>query len=80
MATENIIFIEGIIVVLLLFASGVAVAARRLRVPYTVGLVIIGLVITLLNPQYMKFTPQIIMPLLVPPLVFKFAIFFALYY
>ena len=80
MTTENIIFIEEIVVILLLIASGVAVAARRLRVPYTVGLVIIGLFITLLNPQQVKFTPQIIMLLLVPPLVFEAAIIFALYY
>lgn len=73
MTTENIIFIEGIIVILLLIASAVAVAARRLHVPYTVGLVIIGLVITLLNPQQVKFTPQIIMLLLVPPLIFEAA-------
>jgi len=73
MTTENIILIEEIIVVLLLIASAVAVAARRLRVPYTVGLVIIGLLITLLNPQHVKFTPQIIMLLLVPPLVFEAA-------
>ena len=73
MTTENIIFIEEIIVILLLIASGVAVAARRLRVPYTVGLVIIGLFITLLNPQHVEFTPQIIMLLLVPPLVFEAA-------
>ena len=44
MTTENIIFIEETIVILLLIASAVAVTARRLRVPYTVGLVIIGLV------------------------------------
>jgi CPA1 family monovalent cation:H+ antiporter len=73
MTTDNIIFIEEIIVILLLIASGVAVAARRLRVPYTVGLVIIGLAITLLNPQHVKFTPQIIMLLLVPPLIFEAA-------
>lgn len=73
MTTENIIFIEEVIVVLLLIASGVAVVARRLRVPYTVGLVIIGLFITLLNPQHVEFTPQIIMLLLVPPLVFEAA-------
>ena len=73
MTTENIIFIEEIIVILLLIASAVAVAARRLRVPYTVGLVIIGLVITLLNQQQVKFAPQIIMLLLVPPLVFEAA-------
>ncbi len=73
MTAENIIFIEEIIVVLLLIASAVAVAARRFRVPYTVGLVIIGLIITLLNPRQMEFTPQIIMLLLVPPLIFEAA-------
>ncbi len=73
MTTEDIIFIEEIVVILLLIASGVAVAARRFRMPYTVGLVIIGLVITLLNPQQVKFAPQIIMLLLVPPLVFEAA-------
>lgn len=73
MTTENIILIEEIIVILLLIASAVAVVARRLRVPYTVGLVIIGLIITLLNPQQVEFTPQIIMLLLVPPLVFEAA-------
>lgn len=73
MTTENIIFIEEVIVILLLIASGVAVVARRFRVPYTVGLVIIGLFITLINPQQMEFTPQIIMLLLVPPLIFEAA-------
>ena len=73
MTSETIIFIEEIVVVLLLIASGVAIAARRFRVPYTVGLVIIGLFITLWNPQQMELTPQIIMLLLVPPLVFEAA-------
>ncbi|MFN8412806.1 MAG: Na+/H+ antiporter [Anaerolineales bacterium] len=73
MNTENIIFIEEIIVALLLISSAVAVAARRFRVPYTVGLVIIGLVITLLNPQKVEFAPQIILLLLVPPLIFEAA-------
>jgi len=73
MTTDRIIFIEEIMVVLLLIASVVAVASRRLRVPYTVGLVIIGLVITLFNPQRVAFTPQIILLLLVPPLVFEAA-------
>ena len=79
MTTENFIFFEEIIVLLLLIASVVAVVARRLRVPYTVGLVIIGLAITL-KPQQVEFTSQIIMLLLVPPLVLEAAIFFELYY
>jgi CPA1 family monovalent cation:H+ antiporter len=73
MTTENIIFIEEAIVILLLIASAVAITARHLRIPYTVGLVIIGLVITLLSPLHVEFAPQIIMLLLVPPLVFEAA-------
>jgi monovalent cation:H+ antiporter, CPA1 family len=73
MTNENIIFIEELIVILLLIASGVAVVTRRWRLPYTVGLVLIGFVITLFNPQRVEFTPQIIMLLLVPPLIFEAA-------
>ncbi len=73
MTTETIIFVEEIVVIMLLIASGVAIASRRFHVPYTVGLVVIGLIITLLNPQQMEFTPQIILLLLVPPLVFEAA-------
>lgn len=73
MTTEALIFMEEIIVIMLLIASAVAIAARRFRVPYTVGLVIIGLAITLLNPQQVEFAPQVILLLLVPPLVFEAA-------
>jgi CPA1 family monovalent cation:H+ antiporter len=38
------------VLLLLLIASAVAVAARRLRIPYTVGLVLIGLVIAFFAP------------------------------
>jgi CPA1 family monovalent cation:H+ antiporter len=38
------------VLLLLLIASGVAVAARHLRIPYTVGLVLIGLVIAFFAP------------------------------
>jgi CPA1 family monovalent cation:H+ antiporter len=73
MPGENIIFVEEIIVFLLLIASIVAVIARRLRLPYTVGLVLIGLLLSLLSPVAIKISPQIILALLVPPLVFEAA-------
>lgn len=73
MSGENIIFFEEIIVVLLLIASVVAIVARRLRLPYTVGLVLIGLVLSLLSPVAIKISPQIILALLVPPLIFEAA-------
>ena len=69
----DIITIEEITVLLLLIASAVAVLARRLRIPYTVGLVIIGLALSLLSSTVIKVSPQIILALLVPPLIFEAA-------
>src|SRR5215211_4679247 len=69
----DIVLIEEITVILLLIASAVAVLARRLRIPYTVGLVLIGLALSLLSPTTIKISPQIILALLVPPLVFEAA-------
>ena len=73
MSGENIILLEEVVVILLLIASVVAVAARRLRLPYTVGLVLIGLALSLLSPVAIKISPQIILALLVPPLIFEAA-------
>jgi len=73
MTGENIIFVEEVIVVLLLIASVVAVLARRFRIPYTVGLVLIGLALSLLSPTKISISPQIILALLVPPLIFEAA-------
>src|SRR5512143_3721031 len=72
-ANENIIFLEEVIVILLLIASVVGIVARRLRLPYTVGLVLIGLVLSLLSPNAIRISPQIILALLVPPLIFEAA-------
>ncbi len=73
MTNESLFFIEEVIVISLLIASIVAIVTRRLRVPYTVGLVIIGFIITLIAPQKFTFSPQIILALLVPPLIFEAA-------
>src|SRR5574341_2217812 len=70
---EEIVLVEEVIIVLLLIASAVAVGARQLRLPYTVGLVLIGLALTSLSPQRVELSPQIILALLVPPLVFEAA-------
>jgi monovalent cation:H+ antiporter, CPA1 family len=69
----DIITIEEITVLLLLIASAVAILARRLRIPYTVGLVLIGLVLSLLSSTVIRVSPQIILALLVPPLIFEAA-------
>jgi len=73
MTDIDIVTIEKITVLLLLIASAVAVLARRLRIPYTVGLVLIGLVLSLLSSTVIKISPQIILALLVPPLIFEAA-------
>jgi len=70
---ENIIIIEEIIIGLLLIASVVAITARQLRLPYTVGLVLIGLALTFLTATDVNISPQIILAMLVPPLVFEAA-------
>src|SRR5690349_23142025 len=69
----DIVFIEEVTVALLLIASIVAVLARRLRIPYTVGLVLIGLGLSLLSSTVIQVSPQIILALLVPPLIFEAA-------
>ena len=69
----DIITVEQITVVLLLIASAVAVLARRLQIPYTVGLVLIGLALSLLSSTVIRISPQIILALLVPPLIFEAA-------
>jgi CPA1 family monovalent cation:H+ antiporter len=73
MAEIDIVTVEKITVFLLLIASAVAVAARRLRIPYTVGLVLIGLALSLLGTNRIQLSPQIILALLVPPLIFEAA-------
>jgi monovalent cation:H+ antiporter, CPA1 family len=73
MTGPDFLFIEEAVVVLLLIASAVAIVARRIRIPYTVGLVLIGLALGLLTAQDIQISPQLILALLVPPLVFDAA-------
>jgi len=64
---------ETLIIELLLIVSIVAIAVRRLRIPYTVALVIVGLLITFQSSLKFELTPELILALLVPPLVFEAA-------
>ena len=61
--------------VLLLVAAIVAMLARRLRVPYSIGLVIAGIVLALLpvSPS-IELTKQLIFTAFLPPLIFEAAI------
>jgi CPA1 family monovalent cation:H+ antiporter len=74
MDNQSILVVEEIIIGLLLIAAMVAIAARHFRLPYTVGLVLIGLVLSwLVKPTGQVVSSQIILALLVPPLVFEAA-------
>ena len=64
---------ETLIIELLLIASLVAIVVRRLRVPYTVALVIVGLLLTSQSDTEFTLTPELILALFVPPLVFEAA-------
>ena len=64
---------ETLIIELLFIVSIVAIAVRRLRIPYTVALVIVGLMITFQTSLKFELTPELILALFVPPLVFEAA-------
>ena len=64
---------ETLIIELLLIASLVAIVVRRLRIPYTVALVVVGLLLTSQSTVKFELTPELILALFVPPLVFEAA-------
>jgi len=70
---EQFISTETLVIELLLIVSIVAIAVRRLRIPYTVALVIVGLLITFQSAFKFELTPELILGLFVPPLVFEAA-------
>jgi len=70
---SNIILMIGIVIGLLLISSLVGIVTERLRVPYTAGLVVIGLVLALVGQRDFNVSPEIFLGLLVPPLIFEAA-------
>ncbi|OGO41418.1 MAG: Na+/H+ antiporter [Chloroflexi bacterium RBG_16_58_14] len=71
--SEEFIFIEEIIILMLVVAVVVGIVANRLRVPYTIGLVLIGLLLTLRGTIVINVSSTLILALLVPPLIFEAA-------
>jgi CPA1 family monovalent cation:H+ antiporter len=72
-AQESTLIEQEIAFVLLLsIAAAVAILARRVRLPYTVALVVVGLVLALF-PSFLQFdiSSELILAVLVPPLVFE---------
>jgi CPA1 family monovalent cation:H+ antiporter len=70
---ERIILIITSVIGLLLIASLVGIVTNRLRLPYTVGLVLIGLAVSLQGQTDINIPPEIFLGLLVPPLIFEAA-------
>ena len=73
MSSEQLFFIEERIILLLFLASLVGIAARRLRMPYTVGLVLVGFGLTFFEQVELSIASDIILGILIPPLVFEAA-------
>jgi CPA1 family monovalent cation:H+ antiporter len=70
---NTVIEIEFLILILLMIASIVALIGRRFRIPYTVGLVLAGLALSLRSPVEVSFSPRLFLSLLLPPLLFEAA-------
>lgn len=68
---DPILLWEEIVIGLLLLATLVGILARQMRVPYTLGLVVMGLFLALLPRVKVEIPPNLILGLLVPPLVFE---------
>lgn len=72
---SEFVLAEEVIIGLLLIAALVAIFVRRYRLPYTIGLVGIGLLISAIFPEPIPglISSEIILSLLVPPLIFEAA-------
>jgi CPA1 family monovalent cation:H+ antiporter len=69
----DIFEVEFLILQLLVIVSVVAVAVRWFRIPYTVGLVLAGLALSFRPPLELELTPELILAILLPPIVFEAA-------
>ncbi len=71
---SEIFIIEEYAVGLLVIATLVGIVARRLRMPYTVGLVVVGAGLAILYQQFhLEVEPDLILGIFVPPLIFEAA-------
>ncbi|HAV78575.1 MAG TPA: Na+/H+ antiporter [Anaerolineae bacterium] len=69
----EIFVIEEYAVGLLLIATIVGIVAQRLRMPYTVGLVIVGAGLAIFQGLHVELDPELILGIFVPPLIFEAA-------
>ncbi|HEY74732.1 MAG TPA: Na+/H+ antiporter [Thermoflexia bacterium] len=70
---EGFLHAQGLIILLVLVATLVAIVVRRIRFPYTVSLVLVGLFLSVQRPLDVEVTPELILAIFVPPLIFEAA-------
>lgn len=70
---DEFLAVQTLIIVLISVATLVAIVGRRIRLPYTVTLVLVGLFIAVQRPLDIEVTPELILSLFVPPLIFEAA-------
>ena len=70
----DLLTLELTFVELLLLVFVVAMVVHRIKLPYTVALVLVGLALSFQNVIYFELTPDIILMLFLPPLVFEAAL------
>ena len=70
----DLLALELTFVELLLLVFVVAMLAHRIRLPYTVALVLVGLALSFQQAIQFELTPEIILLLFLPPLVFEAAL------
>jgi CPA1 family monovalent cation:H+ antiporter len=72
MDTSDILKLQLVI----LTGAIVAIVARRLRIPYTVGLVVAGFLLTVMHVQLgLTFSRELLFDVLLPPLIFEAALY-----
>ncbi len=69
----SLVLTEITIVIILLVVSLVAILVRRVRIPYTVALVLAGFALTLQTQWRLEMTPELVLALFLPPLLFEAA-------
>jgi CPA1 family monovalent cation:H+ antiporter len=70
---EATIEVVGLFVALIAAAAIVALLTRRSGLPYSVALVLLGLLVAAIGPTHVVVTPQLVLIVLVPGLVFEAA-------
>src|SRR5258708_15874399 len=70
-AMNSIIDVERFAIILLVVVSLVALVVNRLHIPYTVALVLVGLLLPFNHTLGAQITPELILTFFIPPIPFQ---------